>query len=99
MKYVFHPEALDDYSEAATYYAEISADLAYAFIESVEKGIDQITTFPETWGIVEEDVRRHLLKRFPFGIYYTIEEDYILIIAVMHMSRNPGYWKCRLESR
>ena len=54
---------------------------------------------PEAWQAVEEDVRRHLIKRFPFGIYYTIERDYISIVAVMHMSRRPGYWKSRLENR
>lgn len=96
MKYVFHPEAIDDYSEAATYYAEISLELANAFIESVESGITRITASPGTWRVVEEDVRRYLVKRFPFGIYYTIEDEYILIIAVMHMSRKPGYWKNRL---
>jgi plasmid stabilization system protein ParE len=96
MKYILHPEALEEYSESATYYAETSPELAYAFIEEVEKGIAKILSHPEAWQAVEEDVRRHLIKRFPFGIYYTIETDYISIIAIMHMSRKPDYWKSRL---
>ncbi|MCK4766415.1 MAG: type II toxin-antitoxin system RelE/ParE family toxin [Candidatus Aminicenantes bacterium] len=99
MRYIFHPEALREYEETALYYGEVSAALAEAFIKSMEKGIEQILDFPGAWQLVEEDVRRHLLHRFPFGIYYTIEEDYIMIVAVTHMSRNPGYWKNRLKAR
>ncbi len=96
MKYKFHPEALEDYADSAAFYAEISAELSKAYIESIEKGIEQILENPQVWGFVEEDVQRHLIKRFPFGIYYTSEPDYILIVAVMHMSRKPNYWKSRL---
>jgi toxin ParE1/3/4 len=96
MRYIFHPEAVEEYEESATYYRKISRELAISFVNSVEKGIEKILESPNTWPIVEEDVRRHLIKRFPFGIYYTIEDDYILIMAVMHMSRRPGYWKKRL---
>ncbi|WP_233787150.1 hypothetical protein [Dulcicalothrix desertica] len=45
--------------------------------------------------IIDEDVRRCMTRRFPYGILYTIEQHYILILAVMHCSREPGYWKSR----
>ncbi len=44
---------------------------------------------------MDEDVRRCMARRFPYGILYTIEQDYILILAVMHCSRQPGYRKSR----
>jgi len=47
--------------------------------------------------IIDEDVRRCLMGKFPYGILYTVEEDYILILAIMHCSQEPGYWKNRLE--
>jgi plasmid stabilization system protein ParE len=97
MRYIFHSGALAEYEDAAGYYKNISRELAISFVDSVEKGIERILESPNTWPTVEEDVHRHLIKRFPFGIYYTIEGDYILIVAVMHMSRRPGYWKKRLE--
>jgi len=96
MRYIFHPEALQEYEESALYYKKISRELAISFIDSVEKGIEKILENSRAWPIIDEDVRRHLIKRFPFGIYYTIERDYILILAVMHMNRKPGYWKNRL---
>lgn len=99
MKHFFHPEALEEYLSAVSYYADISPRLAESLIESFESGIDEILTYPEAWQIVEEDVRRRVLKRFPFGIYYCVEGDRIMIYAVMHMSRDPKYWKSRIEPK
>jgi len=97
MNYYFHPEALQEYTEAIQYYFEISPSLANAFISQVENGINQILLYPQAWQPLKTDVRRCLVKRFPFGIYYTIEEDSAIIIqAVMHLSRKPGYWKARI---
>lgn len=97
MNYHFHPEALHKYAEATQYYAEISPSIASAFVAQIEKGINQILLYPQAWQSIEEDVRRYLVKRFPFGIYYTIENtDSIVIQAVIHLSRKPGYWKARI---
>jgi len=95
MKYIFHPEALEEYLSAISYYSEINPRLAESFIKAIETGVKNITMFPEAWSIVEEDIRRHLISRFPFGIYYCIEGNCISIYAVMHMSRHPDYWKKR----
>lgn len=95
MKYVFHPEALAEYAEAVQYYNRQRPDVAQAFINAVENAIYRIRESPESWSAIEEDVRRCLTQRFPYGILYTIEEDYLLILAVMHCSREPGYWKER----
>ncbi|MBI5141467.1 MAG: type II toxin-antitoxin system RelE/ParE family toxin [Nitrospirae bacterium] len=97
MNYHFHPEALHEYAEATRYYADISTSLAKGFVTQVENGINLICLYPQTWQPIEEDIRRCLVKRFPFGIYYTIEEsESIVIQAVMHLSRKPDYWKARL---
>ncbi|MBU0479617.1 MAG: type II toxin-antitoxin system RelE/ParE family toxin [Proteobacteria bacterium] len=96
MNYYFHPEALQEYSAATRYYAEILPSLAVNFVSQIENGINQILLHPQAWQPLEEDVRRCLVKRFPFGIYYTIEEDDVILIqAIMHLSRAPGYWKGR----
>ena len=97
MNYFFHPEALSEYSKATQYYFEIAPSLASAFITQVENGINQILLYPQAWQPIETDVRRCLIKRFPFGIYYTVEDNNsIMIQAVMHLSRKPGYWEGRI---
>jgi toxin ParE1/3/4 len=95
MRHSFHPEALAEYEEAIRYFYEIDPKLAEGFIEEIEFAINAICRNPITWRIVESDVRRYLVHRFPFGIYYTVENDFIAIWSVMHLARNPGYWKSR----
>ncbi|MEW6380178.1 MAG: type II toxin-antitoxin system RelE/ParE family toxin [bacterium] len=97
MNYKFHPEALIEFSEAALYYSEKSPELGLAFYNEVEDTIQRITANPALFRIIEEDVCRCLTKRFPYGILYTREEDYILIVAVMHCSRDPSFWKHRIR--
>jgi len=96
MKYSFHPEALAEYEEAARYYAERSPTIANRFVQAVEDSIDRILQSPTRWRIIEDDIRRCLTRVFPYGVLYTVEPDYVLIVAVMHCSREPGYWKGRL---
>jgi toxin ParE1/3/4 len=95
MRYVFHPEALTEYSEAVQYYTEQRIEVAQAFINAIEDTIYQIRESPNRYAAIDDDVRRCMARRFPYGILYTVEQDYILIVAVMHCSREPGYWKSR----
>jgi hypothetical protein len=66
-----------------------------SFIISIENAIEAILQDPLRWRRVDEDVRRCLTRVFPYAILYTIEDDYILIVAVAHCSREPGYSKHR----
>jgi plasmid stabilization system protein ParE len=95
MRYVFHPEALAEYSEAVQDYAEQRSEVAQMFINAIEDAVYRIRESPTRWAIVDEDVRRCLTRKFPYSILYTIEQDYILILAVTHCSRELGYWKSR----
>ena len=97
MKYAFHPEARLEYRDSAAFYAGVRASLGAEFSREIEAAIERICEAPAQWRPFERDVRRCLTRRFPFSVLYTIEEDYILIIAVMHASRKPGYWRSRIE--
>jgi toxin ParE1/3/4 len=96
MRYEFHPEALEEYEEAALYYVDREPVLGLRFVDSVEECIRRILEAPMRWRVVEEDVRRCLTHVFPFAVLYTVEPEYVLIVAVMHCSREPGYWKRRV---
>ena len=95
MKYVFHPEALKEYADAVRYYTEQRTEVAQAFINAIEDAVYRVRESPTRYNAIDDDVRRCITRRFPYGILYTIEQDYILILAVMHCSREPGYWKSR----
>lgn len=96
MSHQFHPEAREEYRQAAIYYEERRQGLGDHFIEQIELAIQQIVESPQRWALIEDGVRRCLTHIFPYAILYSIESDYILILAVMHCSREPGYWRNRL---
>ena len=98
MNYKFHPDALKEYRETALWYSNRERTLALRFTKSIEETIRRIVANPERWRVVDEDVRRCLTPIFPFAVLYTIEQDFILIVAVMHWSREPGYWRDRLDN-
>jgi plasmid stabilization system protein ParE len=97
MKYEFHPEALEEYQQATLWYAQREQKVALQFVGTVEEAIRRVVEAPTRWRVVEEDIRRCLTRVFPYAILYTIEKDYVLIVAVMHCSREPGYWKHRVS--
>ncbi len=98
--YGFHPEALAEYHDAANYLLEHASSLiAAAFIAEVETAISKVLDNPETWRVVDSpNIRRFLLNQFPYAIYYRweTERNRVAIYAVMHLHREPGYWKHRI---
>ena len=97
MRYEFHPEARLEFRESAAFYEACRPGLGVAFANEIESILRRILDAPDRWPFFEEDIRRCLAHRFPYGVLYTIEPDYILIIAVMHCSREPGYWRHRVQ--
>ena len=95
MTFFFHPEAEDEFNKAIDYYEDIEAGLGYDFALEVHSTIKRSVEFPKAWAVIEEDIRRCLVRRFPYGILYSEEQDGIFIIAVMNLHREPGYWKRR----
>jgi toxin ParE1/3/4 len=95
MRFQFHPEARAEYREAALFYARQRRGLGVKFAEEIETAISQIVANPRQFRIKEEEVRCCLTRRFPYALLYTIEPERVLIVAVMHGSREPGYWKHR----
>ena len=79
--------------------SEKSPSLGLAFYAEVASAIQGIVENPFLYRVIDEDVRRCLTKRFPYAILYSIEDHYILILAVMHCSREPSYWKHRLGEK
>ncbi len=95
MSYFFHPEAEKEFNEAIDYYEDIEPGLGYDFALEIHSTITRSVDFPKAWAILEGDVRKSLVRRFPYGILYSEKKDGIFILAVMHLHRKPGYWKHR----
>jgi plasmid stabilization system protein ParE len=93
---VFLPPAQEEMTAASQYYQAQSMGLGMEFLAEAERTIAAIASHPKAAPKVKQDIRRRLLKRFPFGILYAATVDTIVIIAVMHLRRRPGYWQDRL---
>ena len=95
MKFKFHPEAELEFREAIEFYEQREIGLGQDFSIQVYSTIQNITIYPLAWPVIEDDIHRCIVNRFPYGILYSIEKDVIIILAVMHLRRNPKYWKHR----
>ncbi|MCB9770209.1 MAG: type II toxin-antitoxin system RelE/ParE family toxin [Candidatus Omnitrophica bacterium] len=96
MKFTFHPEAELEFDEAISFYEEAKESLGFDFASEVFSSITSICNYPEAWPIVSDGIRRCLVNRFPYGILYSEIKDEIFIYAVMHLHRDPDYWKNRI---
>lgn len=97
MRCAFHPDARLEYREAAAFYEARQVGLGAAFTREIETATEQVLETPERFRFVEQDVRRCLTRTFPYGILYTLERDLVLIVAIAHGSRKPGYWQERVS--
>lgn len=90
---IWSDEARAEFYEAARWYADISDELSDRFIEAVEKAAQLISEHPLRYPVVYRGRRRAAVQRFPYGLYYQIEAERILLIACFHGKRNPRRWQ------
>jgi plasmid stabilization system protein ParE len=64
-------------------------------VAKVDEVLNLITNMPRVHPVIYKNVRRAVVKRFPYVVYYEVETDRIVIISVFHSSRNPSIWKAR----
>jgi len=91
----FYPAAEVEMIAAAAYYEAQQTDLGRRFLAAVQDSINRICLNPRLFPVVETDVRRCLTKTFPFGVLFREQSDSIVVMAVMHLHREPDYWKRR----
>jgi hypothetical protein len=91
--------ATTELDEAVSYYNGQVAGLGDAFLLEAVAAIERIRQFPDAWHPLGESLRRCRLRRFPYGLIYHSDMTGILVVAVAHTHRRPGYWRDRLKGR
>ncbi len=89
--------AEDDISTAVLWYEKQMNGLGHRFILSIDATIQSVQRNPLLYPKVYKNFHRALIQRFPYGIYYFIKQDTIIVIAVFHEKRKPTRWKKRIE--
>ena len=94
----FLDQALEEAEDAARWYAERSLTAAALFSEEIDAAVRAIEQAPVAWPGCDHGTRRFLLRRFPYNVVYRVEPGHVVIIAIAHAHRRPGYWTDRLEA-
>jgi plasmid stabilization system protein ParE len=92
---VFRPAAAADVEEAFHWYEERRPGLGEEFLFEVRRLVQLISAHPQRFPILHRQTRRTLLRRFPYGVFYRVSGDRMLIIACFHAKRSPFIWKSR----
>ena len=93
----FTPEADNELAEARQWYAHQRNDLDLEFMQSIDDALSRVVANPQQYPMVYRTLRRCVVRRFPFAIFYTVSADEIEVVAVFHSRRNPKKWKSRVR--
>ena len=91
-------EAVKEVDAASSFYQEKQPGLEQRFLEVLEDALRRIQRRPKMYQTIEGEIRKCKLPRFPYGIIFRMKPEHIEIIAVMHLRRQPGYWRTRAQS-
>jgi toxin ParE1/3/4 len=82
---------------AARYYRDRSPRVAVSFVAAVQVAVDLVLEFPESAPVVLGRTRAKKIPKFPYTILYQMDDDVVVIVAVMHHKQRPEYWAERIK--
>jgi plasmid stabilization system protein ParE len=97
MKLEFHPQAEMEFIEEAAYYELQVPGLGERFEAEARRATEILLEHPEIGHRADPQLRKFVLNRFPFTLYYSVASDILRIEVVAHQSRGPGYWQSRVD--
>lgn len=92
---VLRDEAQAEFDEAFDWHAAKRAGLGTEFMAEIQKVFDRIATNPLMHQVVFADIRKGVVRRFPYCVFYRPHHDRVEVIAVFHSSRDPSIWQGR----
>jgi len=93
---IIRPEAESELAEAFEWYETRIPGLGSEFIRVVDSVLSSIIRNPQTYPVVYKTVRRALTRRFPYEVFFMVDADSVVILAVFHAKRNPRRWQERI---
>jgi plasmid stabilization system protein ParE len=92
---ILRPAAAADVEEAWRWYESRREGLGDEFLEVVGETLEAVRVHPEAAPVVHRDIRRRLLTRFPYGLFYRLIGGQVVVVACFHASRSPRVWRSR----
>ena len=93
------PEAEEELLAAAQFYEAEQRGLGRALLQEVRRSLLLIAEHPLAAGIERAEIRARTIARFPYRVYYRARPEEILVVAIGHRRRRPGYWRSRAIRR
>lgn len=91
------PAAQIDFDDAADWYGSYSDELRITFIAAIDAALELVRRSPASFPVVSgTQVRRAIVRKFPYIILFTLQSDHIFIYSIFHTSRNPIVWRGRV---
>src|SRR3954468_21202499 len=95
LKVVLRRQARAEFDEAFDWYESQKPGLGAEFAEHVQAVFDRISAMPELHAVVYRDIRKALVRKFPYSVFYRIKPGRVIVLAVFHGKRDPNIWKTR----
>ncbi len=95
MPILIRPAAAADIDEAFLWYERQQAGLEDEFLTAVQSALENVVAHPTGYPVVHRETRRVLVHRFPYGIFYRVYSEVVVVVACMHGRRDPRRWRCR----
>lgn len=93
----FSPEADAELTEARQWYSHQRKDLDLEFMQCIDDALSRVVKNPYFFPIVYQSLRRAVVRRFPFAVFYEVGSEELHVIAVFHSRRDPEIWKARVK--
>lgn len=93
---VFLPEARGEFDAAADFYEARQTGLGARFTLAVTDALDRVANNPKLHAVALDDVRKAVVRGFPYCVYYREEGDAVIVLSVFHTSRDPSEWQRRV---
>jgi plasmid stabilization system protein ParE len=93
---VLSPEARAEFDAACDWYMAQAGHMGHVFIDQVNAVLHRIAGMPQMYPVVFGDVRKAVVRRFPYCVYYGTETSAIRVPAIFHSRRDPSIWRSRV---
>ena len=95
LKVVFRPAGRAEFDGATLWYEDRRPGLGIQFVAEIDRAVDLASKYPDRYPIKHGEIRCIRARRFPYSIFYIVEAERIVVLAVFHARRDPAIWKAR----
>ena len=95
LKVVFRPAARAEFDGATLWYEDRQPGLGLQFIAEIDYAVDLASKYPDRYPVKHKEIRCIRARRFPYSVFYIVEPQQVVVLAVFHARRAPAVWQAR----